>query len=113
MLNKPDIKRAIPRRRYKFGEFMVVVLGEIESGDAVIYSYIMAVVREGDAEPGIYVTCERGRPPACRLRVVMRDGAQVVAEDAGYRDEDVFTGVGLEIVRQILNLGDEEPYRLM
>lgn len=113
MLNKLDIKRAIPQRRYKFGEFMVVVLGDIESGDAVRYRYIMAVVREGDAEPGIYLTCEQGRAPAYRLRVVMHDGAQVVAEDAGYRDENVFTDAGLEIVRQILNLGDEEPYRLL
>lgn len=113
MLNKPDIKRAIPRRRYKFGEFMVVVLGDVESGDAVSYRYLMAVVREGDAEPGIYVTCEHGSAPACRLRVVMHDGAQVVAEHAEYRDEEIFAAAALEIVRQILNLGDEEPYRLM
>lgn len=113
MQNKPDIKRAIPQRRYKVGEFMVVVLSEIESDDAVKYHYIMAVVREGDTEPGLYLTCEQGRPPACQLRVVMSDGAQVVAEGAGYRDENVFTDAGLEIVRQILDLGDEEPYRLL
>ncbi|MBZ0071471.1 MAG: hypothetical protein WCY26_07940 [Thiohalobacteraceae bacterium] len=113
MLNKPDIKRAIPQRRYNFGEFTLVMLGEIESGDAVNYRYILAVVREGDDEPGIYVTCEQGAPPAWQLRVVMRDGAQVVAEDAGYQDADAFATAGLEIVRQLLNLGDEEPYRLL
>ena len=112
-MNKPDIRRALPQRRYKFGEFTVVVLGDIETGDAVNYRYIMAVVREGDAEPGIYLTCENARGGQQQLRLVMRDGAEVIAEDPQYADVEVFTVAGLDILRQILNLGDEEAYRLM
>lgn len=113
MHNKPKILRAIPRRRYKFGEFTVVVLGDIESADALDYRYIMAVVRDGDPEPGIYLTCEAGRGNQRQLRLVMRDGAEVVAEDPVYADLEVFCTDGLAMLQQILNLGDEEPYRLM
>lgn len=112
MLNKPDIKRAIPQRRYKFGEFTLVVLGEIESGDARNYRYILAVVRDGDPEPGIYLTCEGARQPY-QLRLVMRDGNQVVAEDSSFAELEVFIATGIDMLRQILNLGDEEAYRLM
>ncbi|HEY9199834.1 MAG TPA: hypothetical protein VIR60_10745 [Gammaproteobacteria bacterium] len=113
MLNKPSIQRAVPQRRYQYGEFSVVVLGEVESGDATEYRYIMAVVRDGDPEPGIYLTCEPGRDGQQQVRLVMRDGAEIIAADPGYADIEVFAVAGLDVLRQILNLGDEEPYRLM
>lgn len=113
MLNKPSIQTAVPQRRYKYGEFTVVVLGEIESDDAINYRYILAVVRDGDPEPGIYLTCESGRNGQQQVRLVMRDGAEVLAEDPAYADLEVFCVAGLDVLRQLLNLGDEEPYRLM
>lgn len=113
MPNKPGILRAVPQRRYKYGEFSVVVLGEIESRDAIDYRYILAVVRDGDPEPGIYLTCEKGGTGALQIRLVMRDGAEVIAEDSAYADLDTFTAAGLDVLGQLLNLGDEEPYRLM
>ena len=113
MRNKPNIQTAVPQRRYKYGEFTVVVLGEIESGDPINYRYILAVVREGDPEPGIYLTCESGRNGQQQIRLVMRDGAEVIAEDPAYADIEVFCAAGLDVLRQLLNLGDEEPYRLM
>ena len=113
MLNKPSILTAVPQRRYKYGEFTVVVLGEIETRDAINYRYILAVVREGDPEPGIYLTCESGRNGQQQIRLVMRDGAEVIAEDPAYADIEAFCEAGLDVLRQLLNLGDEEPYRLM
>lgn len=113
MRNKPSIQTAVPQRRYKYGEFTVVVLGEIESDDAINYRYILAVVRDGDPEPGIYLTCESGRNGQQQVRLVMRDGAEVLAEDPAYADLEVFCAAGLDVLRQLLNLGDEEPYRLM
>lgn len=113
MHNKPGIQRAVPQRRYKYGEFSVVVLGEIESNDAIDYRYILAVVRDGDPEPGIYLTCENGRGTVPQIRLVMRDGAEVIAEDRAYADLETFVVAGLDVLRQLLNLGDEEPYRLM
>ena len=113
MHNKPAIQRAVPQRRYKYGEFSVIVLGEIESPDAVDYRYILAVLRDGDTEPGIYLTCENGGNGAQQIRLVMRDGAEVIAEDHSYADIETFTAAGLDVLSQLLNLGDEEPYRLM
>lgn len=112
MQNKPDIKRAIPQRRYKYGEFEVVLLGDIESGDEHDYRYIIAVVREGESLPGLYLTCERTRPGSCPVRLIMRDGVQLLADDARLQDEEVFCATGLDVISQVLNLGDEEPYRL-
>jgi len=112
-MNKPDILRALPQRRYKFGEFTVVVLGDIETRDAVDYRYILAVVRDGDPEPGIYLCCEHGDGGVYQMRLIMRDGAEVLADAPRFADIEVFTLSGLDVLRQILNLGDEEPYRLL
>jgi len=59
-MNKPGIMTAMPRRRYRYGEFTVVVLGDIESSDGIDYRYIMAVVKGADPEPGLYLTAKRG-----------------------------------------------------
>ena len=48
-MEAPKIQTAIPQRRYQFGEYTGVVLGEIESSDAVKYQYILALVREGES----------------------------------------------------------------
>ena len=58
-MNKPGIVTAIPRHRYKYGDFTVVVLGDIESNDSVDYHLVMAVVWGSDPDPGLYVTAER------------------------------------------------------
>ncbi|WP_297528471.1 hypothetical protein [Thiohalobacter sp.] len=118
MVNKPDIRTAVPKHRYQLGEFQVVVLGEVESGDAQDYRYIMAVVREGDPEPGVYLTCERlpaeqRSGGAYGMRLVMRDGAELLGQEDGWRDLHRFTEDGLAVLRKLLNLGDETPYRLM
>ncbi len=47
-MDAPKIQTAIPQRRYQFGEYTGVVLGDIESGDDVKYRYILALVREGE-----------------------------------------------------------------
>lgn len=112
MKHKPDIKRALPQRRYKYGEFEVVLLGDIESGDGLDYRYILAVVREGENAPGMYVTCERGTSDNCPVRLIMRDGVQLLANDHRLQDLDVFCDTGLDVISQVLNLSDEEPYRL-
>ncbi len=112
MKHKPDINRAIPQRRYKYGEFEVVLLGEIESGDEHDYRHIMAVVREGESAPGLYVTCERAQAGGCPVRLIMRDGIQLLADDERLLDQEVFCDTALDVVCQVLNLSDEEPYRL-
>ena len=115
-MNKPGILTAIPRRRYRYGEFTVVVLGDIESSDGVDYRYIMAVVKGADPEPGLYLTAEKGRGGGQRadytMRMLMRDGAEVIATSPDWSELDAFTRDGLEIVSEVLKLSDEVPYPL-
>ena len=117
-MNKPGIVTAVPKRRYKYGEFSMVILGDIESNDAKKYRYIMAVIRGADPEPGIYITAEHDRPAVqgrsdYNMRIVMQDGAEVIGSSGDWHDLDAFANEALGIVGQLLNLSDEEPYRLM
>lgn len=116
-LNKPSIHTAIPKRRYRFGEFTIVFLGEIDSGDANQYEYIAAILREGDPEPGIYLTAERN-PPSSRadgrygMRLIMQEGSQMVRSSDDWRDLDRFVDDVIDVARSLLNLRDEQPFRL-
>ena len=58
----PKIQRAIPQRRYQYGEYAVTVLGDIESGDGRDYRFIAAFVREGESQPRLFVASERLPP---------------------------------------------------
>jgi hypothetical protein len=115
-MNKPGIVTAIPRRRYRYGEFIVVVLGDIESSDGIDYRYIMAVVKGADPEPGLYVTAEKTggmvRQSDYTMRILMRDGAEVIATSPAWGELDAFVRDGLEIVSEVLDLSDEVPYQL-
>jgi hypothetical protein len=115
-MNKPGIMTAIPRRRYRFGEFTVVVLGDIESSDGIDYRYIMAVVKGADPEPGLYLTAEKaggtGHQSDYTMRILMRDGAEVIASSPAWGELEAFVQEGLEIVGEVLDLSDEVPYQL-
>jgi hypothetical protein len=114
-MNKPGILTAIPKRRYKYGEFTVVVLGDIESSDGIDYRYIMAVVKGADPEPGLYLTAEKarmGQQSDYTMRILMRDGAEVIATSPAWGELDAFVGEGLAIVSEVLELSDEVPYQL-
>jgi hypothetical protein len=102
-------------RRYRLGEFAIVVLGEIESSDAIDYQYILAVVQGQDPEPGLYITAEKSVATAGEysMRVAMKDGAEVIGSSAEWGSLDPFVDEALGVVSRVLNLGDETPYRLM
>jgi hypothetical protein len=113
---RPGIGTAIPRRRYKLGEFTLIVLGDIESRDGLDYQYIMAVIRGEDPEPGIYITAERGSGASQRefsMRFIMRDGSEVIGTSSRWGDLDAFVDEATGIVSRVLSLSDETPYRLM
>jgi hypothetical protein len=117
-MDKPGIVTAIPKRRYKYGEFSVVILGDIQSNDDKNYRHIMAVVRGADPEPGVYITAERSRTAGqgvadYTMRIVMRDGAEVIGSSSDWHDIDAFADEALGVVGKLLNLADEEPYRMM
>ncbi len=110
----PVIHTAIPQRRYQMGEFIVTVLGEIDSGDGIDYHYILATTREGDSSPNLFVSAERqSGPGGPTMRVSMPDGEQVLGRDEAFSDLEAFIKQGLAVVRSMLNLSDEAAHRLM
>ncbi len=118
MQDKPKIDTAIPQRRYQLGAYTVVILGDIESSDGKDYRYVAAVVREGDPEPGMYLAAERpaGQRPADAaydMRVIMRDGTQVIGNSNRWVGVEEFSTDALGLAASILDLQDEQPYRLM
>ncbi|NNJ93504.1 MAG: hypothetical protein HKP57_02050 [Halobacteria archaeon] len=116
MKEKPGIATAIPRRRYRLGEFTITVLGEIESTDGRTYRYIAAVICGQDPEPGMYITAEpgsHGQRGEFELRIIMQDGAEVIDHAERWSDLDAFVEEVIKIVSRVLQLTDETPYQLM
>ncbi len=114
-MSKPGIRTAIPRRRYRLGEFTLTVLGEIDSSDGVDYCFIMAVIHGENKEPGLYVTAERpadGPDRQLAMRVIMRDGAEVIGRSEAWSQLDAFVAESTRVVASILNLTDETPWQL-
>lgn len=112
------VSRAIPIRRYQLGEFKVVLLSDIESTDDNLYTFILAFVPEGQAEPLLYITCERNqeddqREGSHRIRVVAPHDAQIFGSSDRWQDIEAFTEDGLLMARKLLDVGDEELRRLM
>ena len=112
-MSKPAISTAIPLSRYRFGEFTLTVLGDIDSPDERQYRYIMAVVQGEDPEPGLYISAESGQGDEVAMRVMMRDGEEVIGHSEDWRDQAAFTDEAISIVSRMLNLSDETPYQLM
>lgn len=107
----PNIETAVPLRRYLYGEFLLTVLGDIESADPVHYRYILAVATEADPTPGLFVSAERDGG-GYALRVSMADGSQVVGSSAQFGELERFTREAMAIVSTMLDLGDEVHHPL-
>ena len=108
-MQTPTITTAIPKRRYQFGPYQAVLLGEIESPDAVRYRYILALVRTGDARPSVFVSCEKNpRTQAQDGSHRMRMMSEQVSEDLGssddYADADAFADAALSAAARALGL---------
>ncbi len=96
----------------------MVILGDIETSDPVNYQFILATVVEGQSEPGLYITAERNLPDQGQqadydMRLVMRDGAQLIGTSARWEDLEMFATEALDIVVKVLNLEDEEIKKIM
>jgi hypothetical protein len=113
-LNAPKIRTAIPRRRYQFGEYTGVVLGDIESGDDVKYRYILALVREGEGRPSFYVTAEknprhRASEGSHRLRVITQGLDEEIGCSDAWAELDAFSAEAFAVAGKVLGLPDEQP----
>lgn len=114
-MDKPNITTAIPQRRYQFGEYGVTVLGEIESADPPNYTFILAMVKEGESEPAVYVICDRRRRGeyAYRMRLVMEGFNEPMGESDDWGDVDAFCEFALQVAAKALNLGNEAAHLLV
>lgn len=113
-MDAPKIQTAIPQRRYRFGEYTGVVLGDIESGDDVKYRYILALVREGENRPSFYVTAEknprrRAQEGSHRLRVITQGLDEEIACSDAWEDLDAFCAEAFAVAAKVLGLSDEQP----
>ena len=113
----PKIRTAIPQRRYQYGDYSVTVLGEIESGDGHDYRFVAAFVKEGEAQPQLFVVSEKlqaGQATAGgqALRVISNVMDEVMDVDNRWRNLDDYVDQALQLGSQILGLEQEIPYRL-
>jgi hypothetical protein len=118
MQDRPQIRTAIPKRRYQVGRFMVTLLGEVESGDDRAFRYILAYVRQGSQEPELYVCAEQTPPPervegSYRLRVIGEALSDVIDTDDCWGDLETFAEQALKLGAQALGLQREPATRLM
>lgn len=111
----PKFATAIPRRRYKIGEFQAVILAEVESQDGADYELVFALVREGENEPLMYITLERVRGEELPWQMTVRLEDQSRSYPAGdeMRDINNFAAASIDAVVKLFKLEDEEPYRLL
>lgn len=113
----PKIATAIPQRRFKFGDFAVTILGDIESADGGDYHFIAAFVREGESTPKLFIISERAavesRPRGShQLRVVNASMDEVMEVDSRWSRLSDFTEQALQSGAQLLGLEHETPYPL-
>mgnify|MGYP001816753250 FL=1 len=117
MNNLPKIQRAIPQRRYQYGDYAVAVLGEVESADAHDYQFVAAFVREGEAQPRLYVVSER-LPPGQRergshaLRVINSAMDEIMDVDGRWARQTDFVDQALMLGSQLLGLEQDTPFPL-
>ncbi len=122
-MQKPNISIAIPKQRYKFGAYTIVVLEEIESKGEIEFLYLLAGIKDGHNEPEIYITCEKAQPDSIEkgshiIRVFAQQldseqSGSVIDQSNSWSDRDAFVSYGLSGFKQMLGLEDEEPYLLV
>ena len=118
MQERPQIKTAIPKRRYGIGRYAAVLLGEIETAEPPFYRYLLAFVPQGQTEPALYVGAEQTPPAECadgafRLRVVGELMSDVLDTGDRWGDIDDFADQALKVGAQMLGLDEGQITRLM
>ena len=111
----PAFDTAVPKRRYKLGEFQAVVLGDVESKGDTEYVWVFALVREGDSEPLMYITLERikGAVDPLQMHIRLQEQSKTYPAGEEMRNIENFTEMSIDAVVRLFELEDEEPFRLM
>jgi len=114
----PQIKTAIPKRRYQFGEFSLVILGDIESYDGVYYHFLMGIIPDGANVPELFISAEKCPPDerqegAYQMRVIAEQASKTINKSERWKELEAFADDALALASELLNLTDEEPRRLL
>jgi hypothetical protein len=114
----PIIKTAIPKRRYQFGEFTLVVLGEIESGDGIPYQFLMGIIPEEASTPALFISAEKcprnqREEGAYQMRVMAEKASKTIKKSDRWKNLEAFVDDALALVSELLSLTDEEPRQLL
>lgn len=117
-MSAPVIQTAIPKRRYQFGPYQVVLLGDIESPDPVRYQFILAFVRAGAVKPEFFVTSEknpraRAAEGSHRMRLWQAQGEEECGSSDAYGDPDGFVGAAFTAAAIPLGVVGVTPVRTM
>lgn len=118
MQDRPQIKTALPKRRYQIGDYAATLLGEIESDNDRRYRFILALVPMGEQEPVLYVTSELA--PADRrgegthdLRVISASLTDVLDTADRWESLDQFADQAIDLAQQVLGLRNQQVVKLM
>ena len=121
-MQKPSISTAIPKQRYKFGGYTIVVLEEILSNDEIEYEYLLAAIKDGHNEPEVFITCERASNTEVSKgsHIVRVFAEQLNADESGkiidqsntWSNKAAFISYALSGFQQMLQLQDEQPIPL-
>ncbi|HDN27217.1 MAG TPA: hypothetical protein ENG03_09015 [Thioploca sp.] len=114
----PIIKTAIPKRRYQFGEFSIVILGEIESDDGIPYHFLLGIIPEGASTPELFISAEKcpgnqQEEGAYQMRIIAEKATQTVNKSNNWEQLDAFVEDALALVSKLLKLTDEKPMLLL
>jgi len=111
----PAIQVAIPQRRYQYGEFLLIVLGDIESQDDIQYQYLVSIVPEGSNKPELFISAEKlpaGNEHKFQMRVLAEKAGQIVGHSDHWDKLEVFCQDALKVFAQVVDLSDERPLQL-
>ncbi len=123
-MRKPNISTAIPKQRYKFGPYTIVVLEDIQSNDDSEYEYLLAAIKDGHNEPEVYISCEKSQEEhggnSSGSHVVRVFAEQLPANESGqiidqsnqWSSRDAFIEYALSGFQQMLQLEDEQAILL-
>lgn len=118
MQDRPQIKTALPKRRYQIGDHAATLLGEIDSADERSYRFILALVPMGEQEPVLYVTselapAERRGQGAYDLRVISAHLSDVLDTADRWESLDQFADQAIDLAQQVLGLRNQQVIKLM
>lgn len=116
--NAPHIARAIPKARYHYGEFIISILGEVESNDPMPYKFIAAFVKEGGSDPELYICSQKARRAQAAegshsMRVINEALSEIVSTSNDWADLNAFADEVLDVGAKLLQLTDVQPYKLI